>query len=77
MPLQYKKVCFKFWFENAMASATTDTSGGKFFDSIKKSFADVPVNPSQDNAIETSAFLEASESLTTLFGIGISSLQPT
>lgn len=51
-----------------MASATTDNTGGSFFTSIKKSFADVPVNPSQENAIETSAFLEASESLTTLFG---------
>ena len=56
-----------------MASATTYPPGGTFFDSIKKSFADVPINPSQENAIETSAFLEASESLTTLFGMTIPS----
>lgn len=51
-----------------MASATAYAPGGTFFDSIKKSFADVPVD---DNAIATSPFLEASESLTTLFGMAI------
>lgn len=53
-----------------MASATNYPAGGTFFDSIKKSFADVPV---EGNAIDTSAFLEASESLTTLFGMANSS----
>lgn len=39
-----------------------------FFDTIKKSFVDVPVDAANGNAIKTSDFLEASESLTTLFG---------
>lgn len=54
-----------------MASTSTHASGTTFFDTIKKSFAEVPVDSSRDNAIETSAFLEASESLTTLFGLAI------
>lgn len=51
--------------EHSMASAKTGPSGPTFFESIKKSYADVPVH---DNTIETSAFLEASESMTSLFG---------
>ncbi|KAH8725371.1 glycolipid transfer protein domain-containing protein [Phaeosphaeriaceae sp. PMI808] len=43
--------------------------GGTFFDSINKSFVDVPVDASKDNAISTTEFLEAAESLTTLFDI--------
>lgn len=43
--------------------------GGTFFDTVKKSFANVPVEKSQNDAIPTTDFLEASESLTTLFGI--------
>jgi hypothetical protein len=42
--------------------------GGTFFDTVKKSFVDVPVDASKDNAISTTEFLEAAESLTTLFG---------
>lgn len=42
--------------------------GGTFFDTVKKSFVDVPVDSSKDNAISTTEFLEAAESLTTLFG---------
>lgn len=42
--------------------------GGTFFDG-KKSFNDVPVDAAKDNAISTSPFLEAAESLTTLFGM--------
>ena len=38
--------------------------GGTYFDRVK-SFADVPV---KDNGIATTEFLEAAESLTTLFG---------
>lgn len=37
-----------------------------FFDTIKKSFVDVPV--SADNQVSTSEFLEATESLLALFG---------
>lgn len=43
-------------------------SGGTWFDTLHKTFDDVPVQASNDNAIPTSDFLEAAESLTTLFG---------
>ena len=39
-----------------------------FFDTINKSFIDVPVDAAKDNAVSTTEFLEAAESLTTLFG---------
>lgn len=39
--------------------------GGTYFDRVK-SFADVPVT---DSGIATTEFLEAAESLTTLFGV--------
>ncbi|GAB7354681.1 hypothetical protein MBLNU459_g5103t1 [Dothideomycetes sp. NU459] len=42
--------------------------GGTFFDG-KKSFTDVPVDAAKDNAISTTPFLEAAESLTTLFDV--------
>lgn len=51
-----------------MATKTTYPPEGTWFDSLRKSFVDVPVNASHDNAIETTAFLEAATSLTTLFG---------
>lgn len=41
---------------------------GTFFDTLKKSFTDVPVDETKDNAISTTEFLEAAESLVTLFG---------
>ncbi|CBX99083.1 hypothetical protein IAQ61_000788 [Plenodomus lingam] len=40
-----------------------------FFDSMQKSFEDVPIDASKDNAISTTEFLEAAESLTTLFDV--------
>ncbi|KAF2650794.1 glycolipid transfer protein [Lophiostoma macrostomum CBS 122681] len=40
-----------------------------FFDTLKKSFVDVPIDASNDNAISTTDFLEASESLVTLFDV--------
>jgi hypothetical protein len=43
--------------------------GGTFFQTINKSFADVPVDESKDNAISTTEFLEAAESTTTLFDV--------
>jgi len=43
--------------------------GGTFFDIIKKSFEDVPIDASEDSAISTTEFLEAAESLTTLFDV--------
>lgn len=42
--------------------------GGTFFDTLKKSFVDVPLDPTKDNAVSTTEFLEAAESLVTLFG---------
>jgi hypothetical protein len=45
--------------------------GGTFFDTVKKSFVDVPVDAAKDNAISTTDFLEAAESLTTLFGMSL------
>ena len=39
-----------------------------FFDTIKKSFVDVPVDEAAGGKIPTTEFLEASESLLTLFG---------
>jgi len=43
--------------------------GGTFLDTLKKSFTDVPVDAEKDNAISTTPFLEAAESLTTLFDV--------
>lgn len=40
--------------------------GGTYFDTLKKSFKDVPVDA--NNNISTAEFCEAAESLTTLFG---------
>lgn len=39
-----------------------------FFDTLNKSFNDVPVDAANDSAISTTEFLEAAESLITLFG---------
>lgn len=44
-------------------------AGGTFFDTIQRSFADVPIDAANDNAIATSEFLEAASSLVTLFGM--------
>ncbi|WPG98100.1 glycolipid transfer protein domain-containing protein [Acrodontium crateriforme] len=43
--------------------------GGTYFDNVKRSFTDVPVNAAAGNAISTTEFLEASESLTGLFDV--------
>ncbi|MCJ1287900.1 hypothetical protein MMC26_007252 [Xylographa opegraphella] len=40
-----------------------------FFEALKKSFTDVPIDTSKDNAITTTDFLEATESLCGLFDI--------
>ncbi|OJJ79987.1 GLTP domain-containing protein [Aspergillus glaucus CBS 516.65] len=40
-----------------------------WFDTIQRSFADVPVDAANDNGISTTEFLEAAESLTTLFDV--------
>jgi len=46
--------------------------GSTFFDMVKKSFTDVPIDKEHGNAVSTSEFLEASESLTALFGTLVS-----
>jgi len=51
-----------------MATTNAYPPGGTFLDSLKKSFTDVPIDKEKDNAISTTEFLEAAESLTTLFG---------
>ena len=43
-------------------------SNKSWFETLKKSFVDVPIDNNNDNAIPTSDFLEAAESTTTLFG---------
>ncbi|KAM7207181.1 glycolipid transfer protein [Naviculisporaceae sp. PSN 640] len=42
-------------------------AGGTYLDTFKKSFTDVPVDAAKDNAISTEEFLEAAESLVTIF----------
>jgi hypothetical protein len=54
-----------------MATTNAYPPGGTFLDSLKKSFTDVPVDKEKDNAVSTTEFLEAAESLTTLFGINL------
>ncbi|KAI6087747.1 het-c [Hypoxylon rubiginosum] len=44
-------------------------AGGTFLQTFKKSFVDVPIDADNDNAISTSEFLEAAESLTTMFDV--------
>ncbi|OTB01079.1 hypothetical protein M426DRAFT_323733 [Hypoxylon sp. CI-4A] len=43
--------------------------GGTLLQTFKKSFVDVPVDADKDNAISTSEFLDAAESLTTMFDV--------
>jgi hypothetical protein len=50
----------------SFANMAAIPADGTWFDTIKKSFADVPVNA--ENGISTTEFLEAAESLVTLFG---------
>lgn len=42
--------------------------GGTIVDTFKRSFTDVPVDKANDNAISTSEFLEAAESMVSIFG---------
>lgn len=46
-------------------------SGGTWFDTLHKTFDDVHVQTDKDNGIPTGEFLEAAQSLTTLFGEGL------
>jgi hypothetical protein len=59
-----------------MASTQAYPPGGTFLDTLKKSFTDVPIDTERDNAIATTEFLEAAESLTTLFGKPLPTAEP-
>ena len=49
--------------------ATTQIpEGGTYLDTFKTSFTAVPVDAENGNAISTAEFLDAAESLTTMFG---------
>ncbi|PGH23102.1 hypothetical protein AJ80_02876 [Polytolypa hystricis UAMH7299] len=43
--------------------------GGTFFDTMKRTFVDVPILAEKDNGIPTTEFLEAAESFTTVFDL--------
>jgi len=42
--------------------------GGTYLDTFKASFTTVPIDAANGDAISTTEFLEAAESLTTMFG---------
>lgn len=48
--------------------------GGTIVDTFKRSFTDVPIDAANDNAVATTEFLEAAESLTTMFGMLLMSM---
>ncbi|KAI1090266.1 het-c [Rostrohypoxylon terebratum] len=50
-------------------SAPAFPAGGTLLQTFKKSFVDVPVDANNDNAISTTEFLDAAESLTTMFDV--------
>ncbi|KAI1383697.1 het-c [Hypoxylon trugodes] len=50
-------------------SAPVIPPGGTLLQTFKKSFVDVPVDADNDNAISTAEFLDAAESLTTMFDV--------
>ncbi|KAI9816289.1 MAG: hypothetical protein M1827_001891 [Pycnora praestabilis] len=50
-----------------MSTQTVIPPGGTWFEGLRKSFVDVPVDSKHDNAISTTEFLEAVESLATLW----------
>ncbi|KAI1205789.1 het-c [Annulohypoxylon truncatum] len=50
-------------------SAPTFPPGGTLLQTFKKSFVDVPIDANNDNAISTTEFLDAAESLTTMFDV--------
>lgn len=42
--------------------------GGTIVQTLKRTYADVPVDEANGNAVSTTEFLEASEAMTTIFG---------
>lgn len=53
--------------------AATIPPGGTIVQTLKRSFVDVPVDSANGDAVSTSEFLEAAESLTTIFGTAFAS----
>ncbi|EKD21582.1 uncharacterized protein L3040_004808 [Drepanopeziza brunnea f. sp. 'multigermtubi'] len=51
------------------AAVTAYPPGGTFLDTLEVSFTNVPVDKEKDNAVATTEFLKAAESLTTLFDV--------
>lgn len=49
-------------------SAPAVPPGGTIVDIFKQSFVDVPIDAAKGDAIATTEFLDAAESLTTIFG---------
>lgn len=49
-------------------SAPTVPPGGTIVDTFKQSFVNVPIDPERGNAIATTEFLDAADSLTIIFG---------
>lgn len=49
-------------------SAPVIPPGGTIVQTFKQSFVDVPVDAEKNNAVATTQFLDAAESLTTIFG---------
>ncbi|KAK2882410.1 hypothetical protein FQN49_000393 [Arthroderma sp. PD_2] len=52
-----------------MATTVVIPEGGTWLDTMRRSFKDVPIDEASDNAISTTEFLEAAESLVKLFDI--------
>ncbi|KAK3292150.1 glycolipid transfer protein domain-containing protein [Chaetomium fimeti] len=52
-----------------MATATQIPEGGTYIDTFKGSFTTVPIDAENANAISTTEFLDAAESLTTMFDL--------
>ncbi|KAL1857174.1 hypothetical protein Plec18167_004649 [Paecilomyces lecythidis] len=52
-----------------MAAVSVIPPGGTWFDTLRKSFVDVPIDTANNDGIATTEFLEAAESLTTLFDL--------
>lgn len=53
----------------AAAAVVQIPVGATFLKTFKKSFVDVPIDAEKGNAISTAEFLEAAESLTTMFDV--------
>ncbi len=51
-----------------MAATAKIPEGGTYLDTFKTSFTAVPVDAENGNAVSTAEFLDAAESLTTMFG---------